>query len=391
MKQNNWFDPFYVQDYLSEEDKLIQKNVRNFCNKILKPSVVKNNINHYFNLDLYKEFGKIGLLGSTLESHGGSGASNIAYGLIAYEVEKVDSSYRSSISVQSSLVIHPINEFGSKKQKDKYLPDLILGNKIGCFGLTESEAGSDPSSMKTTYKKKGDSYILNGSKNWITNSPIANIFIIWALNENHETDSIRAFIVEKETEGLKTSIINNKTSLKISPTGQIYMNNVCVDETSCLENTKGWSSVFSCLNKARYGISWGVLGSATECWLITKQYVEDRVMFNKPLAANQLIQKKLADMQTEINLGMASCFLTGKNMDEKKDTINAISILKRNNCKKSLDIVRNCRDMLGANGLSEEYHVMRHLINLETVKTYEGAENIHSLILGKNQTGISSF
>ena len=391
MKQNNWFDPFYVQDNLTEEDKLIQKNVRNFCNKVLKPSVVKNNINHYFNKDLYKDFGKLGLLGSTVESHGGAGASNTAYGLISYEIERVDSSYRSSISVQSSLVIYPINTFGSKNQKDKYLPDLISGNKIGCFGLTESEAGSDPSSMKTTYKKNGDKYILNGSKDWITNSPIADVFIIWALNENHETNSIKGFIIEKETEGLSTSTINNKTSLKISPTGQIYINNVTVHETSCLQNTKGWSSVFSCLNKARYGISWGVLGSATECWLIAKQYVESRIMFNKPLAANQLIQKKLADMQTEINLGIASCFLTAKNMEDKKDIINAISILKRNNCKKSLDIVRDCRDMLGANGLMEEYHVMRHLVNLETVKTYEGAENIHSLILGKNQTGISSF
>ena len=391
MKQNNWFDPFYVQDYLTEEEKLIQANVRNFCNNVLKKSVVKNNIEHFFNVEIYKEFGKLGLLGCTLANHGGSGASNIAYGLIAYELEKVDSSYRSAISVQSSLVIHPINAFGSKNQKDKYLPDLILGNTIGCFGLTESEAGSDPSSMKTTYKKKGGSYVLNGSKNWITNSPIANIFIIWALNENHETNSIKAFIVERETEGLKTSTINNKTSLKISPTGQIYLNNVKVNEANFLENTKGWSSAFSCLNKARYGISWGVLGSATECWLIAKQYAQDRIMFKKPLAANQLIQKKLADMQTEINLGMASCLLTGKNMDEKKNTINAISILKRNNCKKSLDIIRNCRDMLGANGLLEEYHVMRHLVNLETVKTYEGTENIHSLILGKNQTGISSF
>ena len=391
MKQNSWFDPFYVQDYLTEEDKLIQKNVRDFCNKVLRPIVVKNNIQHYFNKDLYKDFGKLGLLGSTIKSHGGSGASNAAYGIIAYEIEKVDSSYRSSVSVQSSLVIHPIDEFGSKYQKDNYLPDLILGNKIGCFGLTETEAGSDPSSMKTTYKKINDKYILNGSKNWITNSPIADIFIIWALNEKHETNSIKGFIIEKETEGLNTSIINNKTSLKISPTGQIYLNNVCVNEKNCLQNTKGWSSVFSCLNKARYGISWGVLGSATECWLIAKQYVADRVMFNKPLAANQLIQKKLADMQTEINLGLASCLLTAKNMDENKNIINAISILKRNNCKKSLDIVRNCRDMLGANGLIEEYHVMRHLINLETVKTYEGAENIHSLILGKNQTGISSF
>ena len=391
MKQNSWFDPFYVQDYLSEEDKLIQKNVRDFCDKILKPKVVVNNINHHFNRDLYKEFGKLGILGSTLNNHGGAGASNTAYGLIAYELEKVDSSYRSSISVQSSLVIHPINSFGSENQKDKYLTDLILGNKIGCFGLTESEAGSDPSSMKTTYKKINDTYIINGSKNWITNAPIADIFIIWALNENHETNSIKGFIIEKGIKGLSTSSIDNKTSLKISSTGQIYLDNVIINESSCLQNTKGWGSVFSCLNKARYGISWGVLGAASECWLIAKEYVQERIMFKKPLAANQLIQKKLADMQTEINLGIASCFLTSKNMDEKKNIINAISILKRNNCKKSLDIVRNCRDMLGANGLIEESHVMRHLVNLETVKTYEGTENIHSLILGRNQTGISSF
>jgi len=391
MKQNNWFDPFFIFENLSEEDRHIQKNVKDFSESILKPNVVKHNRNHYFDRELYKEFGKLGLLGSTINSHGGSGASDTAYGLIAYEIEKIDSSYRSSISVQSSLVIHPINSFGNKEQKDKYLPNLISGHKIGCFGLTESEAGSDPSSMKTTYKKHQDGYILNGNKNWITNSPIADIFIVWALNEKHETNSIKGFILEKETKGLSTNIIENKTSLKISPTGQILIDNVYVHNSNCLENTEGWSSVFSCLNKARFGISWGVLGSATECWLIAKDYVENRIMFKKPLAANQLIQKKLADMQTEINLGLASCVLTSNAMNQDRDIINAISLLKRNNCKKSLDIVRDCRDMLGANGLVEEYHIMRHLVNLETVKTYEGAENIHSLILGKNQTGIDSF
>ncbi len=390
MKQNSWFDPFFVFESLSEEDKLIQKNVKNFSEDVLKPNVVEYNKNHHFDLELYKEFGKLGLLGSTLKTHGGSGASYTAYGLIAYEIEKIDSSYRSSISVQSSLVINPINSFGSKEQKDKYLPDLISGNKIGCFGLTETEAGSDPSSMKTTYKKYQDGYILNGSKHWITNSPIADIFIVWALNENCETNSIKGFILEKGVKGLSTKVIENKTSLKISPTGQILIENVFVHDSDCLE-TSGWSSVFSCLNKARFGISWGVLGSATECWLIAKEYVENRIMFKKPLASNQLIQKKLADIQTEINLGLASCILTSKAMDQDRDTINAISVLKRNNCKKSLDIVRNCRDMLGANGLVEEYHIMRHLVNLETVKTYEGAEDIHALILGKNQTNISSF
>ncbi len=391
MKQNSWFDPFFILDNLSSEDKLIQKNVRDFSNKVLRPIVVENNRKHYFDKNLYKEFGNLGLLGSTVKNYGGAGVSNIAYGLIAYEIEKVDSSYRSSISVQSSLVIHPISTYGTKEQKENYLPDLISGNKIGCFGLTESEAGSDPSSMKTTYKENKDGYILNGSKNWITNAPIADIFIIWALNENYETNSIKGFILEKNTKGLSTSTINNKTSLKISPTGQILMDNIFINKSNCLEDTKGWSSIFSCLNKARFGISWGVLGAASECWLIAKEYVENRIMFKKPLAANQLIQKKLADMQTEINLGLVACYITGKAMNENKDVINALSILKRNNCKKTLNIVRDCRDMLGANGLIDDYHIMRHLVNLETVKTYEGAENIHSLILGKNQTGISSF
>ena len=261
---------------------------------------------------LYPKFGSLGVLGQTIKSHGGSGTSNLAYGLVAYEFEKIDSSYRSSISVQSSLVIHPINEFGSKDQKDKYLPDLISGKKIGCFGLTESEAGSDPSSMKTTFKKTKDGYILNGSKNWITNAPIADIFIIWALEENKDHKSIEGFILEKNFNGLKTSSIENKTSLKISPTGQIILNNVLVPKELRLENTNGWKSVFSCLNKARFGISFGVLGAATECWMISKDYVENRIMFKKPLASNQLIQKKLSEMQIEINLGLASCLLSAK-------------------------------------------------------------------------------
>ncbi len=391
MKENTWFDPFFIFENLSEEDKLIQKNVKQFCDTELRPNVVKYNHDHIFDKELYKEFGNLGILGSTIKNYGGAGASNTAYGLINYEIEKVDSSYRSSISVQSSLVIHPIYEFGSEEQKNNYLPDLISGKTIGCFGLTESEAGSDPSSMKTTYKTTKDGFILNGSKNWITNSPIADVFIIWALNEKHENNSVKGFILHKGMKGLSTQSIENKTSLKISPTGQIIIDKVFVNNSSCLQNTQGWSSVFSCLNKARYGISWGVLGSATECWLIAKEYVENRIMFKKPLAANQLIQKNLADMQTEINLGLSSCLLTANAMNNNKNIINAISILKRNNCKKSIDIVRDCRDMLGANGLIEEYHIMRHLVNLETVKTYEGAENIHSLILGKNQTGIASF
>ena len=391
MKQNNWFDPFYIQSNLSEEELKIQKNVHEFCKRELRPSVVEMNRKNQFDVDLYPKFGALGVLGQTVKSHGGSGTSNLAYGLVAYEFEKVDSSYRSSISVQSALVIHPIDKFGSEDQKNKFLPELINGEKIGCFGLTESEAGSDPSSMKTTYKKTKDGYIINGSKNWITNAPIADVFIIWAVEENKDHRSIEGFILEKNFDGLKTSTIKNKTSLKISPTGQIILNNVFVPKKSRLEKTNGWKSVFSCLNKARFGISWGVLGTASECWIIAKDYVENRIMFKKTLASNQLIQKKLSEMQIEINLGLASCLLSAKALDEGKDIVNAISILKKNNCQKSLNIVREARDMLGANGLLEEYHIMRHLINLETVKTYEGAEDIHSLILGKNQTGISSF
>ena len=391
MKQNNWFDPFYIQSHLSEDELRIQENVREFCEKELKPNVIEMNRKNQFNIDLYPKFGDLGVLGQTLKTYGGSSTSNLAYGLVAYEFEKIDSSYRSSISVQSSLVIHPINEFGTENQKNKYLPELISGRKIGCFGLTESEAGSDPSSMKTTFKEVNDGYIISGSKNWITNAPIADVFIIWALEEKKDYKSIKGFILEKNFKGLKTSQIENKTSLKISPTGQIILDNVLVPKDSLLENTNGWKSVFSCLNKARFGISWGVLGAATECWIISKEYVENRIMFKKPLASNQLIQKKLSEMQIEINLGLASCLLSAKALDDGKEIINAISILKKNNCQKALDICRDSRDMLGANGLLEEYHVMRHLVNLETVKTYEGAEDIHSLILGKNQTGISSF
>ena len=268
------------------------------------------------------------------------------------------------------------------------MPALISGKKIGCFGLTESEAGSDPSSMKTNFNETSDGYILNGSKNWITNDPIADVFIIWALDKKKE---VSGFILDKDTKGLSTSFIKNKTSLKISPTGQIILDNVHVSKNKILPKINGWKSVFSCLNKARYGIAWGVLGAATQSWLIAKEYTENRIMFKKPLAANQLIQKKLADMQTEINIALSACLHTGRAMDKNMDTKIAISILKRNNCKKAINVVREARDMLGANGLLEENHIMRHLVNLETVKTYEGAEDIHALILGKNQTNFSSF
>ena len=388
MSQNSWFDPFYIENNLSEAELAIQKNVRDFCEKELLTRVVEENRNNLFDRNLYESFGSLGVLGSTINEYGGAGVNQVAYGITAYEFEKIDSSYRSSISVQSSLVIHPINSFGSKDQKEEYLPDLISGKKIGCFGLTESEAGSDPSSMKTSFNETRDEYILNGSKNWITNAPIADVFIIWALNEKKE---VSGFILDKNTKGLSTSYIKNKTSLKISPTGQIILNNVHVPKDKILPKTNGWKSVFSCLNKARYSIAWGVLGAATQSWLIAKEYTENRIMFKKPLAANQLIQKKLADMQTEINIALSACLHTGRAMDKNMDTKIAISILKRNNCKKAINIVREARDMLGANGLVEENHIMRHLVNLETVKTYEGTEDIHSLILGKFQTNIDAF
>ena len=391
MKQNDWFDPFFVLENLSEEDKLIKKNVMDFSNKVLRPIVIKDNRNHCFDKNIYKEFGNLGLLGSTIKGYGGGEASNTAYGLIAYEIEKIDSSYRSSISVQSSLVIHPIDTYGSNKQKEKYLPDLISGDKIGCFGLTESEAGSDPSSMKTTYKKDQDGYILNGNKNWITNAPIADVFIIWALNESHETNSIKGFILERGMKGLESPKIEGKFSLRASTTGMIQMDEVFVPEENILPNVSGLAGPFGCLNRARYGIAWGTMGAAEFCWHAARQYTLDRKQFGKPLAQTQLIQKKLADMQTEISLGLQGCLRMGRLFDEHKVPAELISLMKRNNCGKALDIARTARDMHGGNGVSDEYGVIRHVMNLEAVNTYEGTHDIHALILGRAQTGLQAF
>jgi len=388
ISKDEWLDPLYLESILSDDEKSIKNSAKKFCEDKLLPIVVNNNQNHFFDKELYKEFGSMGLLGSTVKGFGSPEINKVSYGLIAYEIESIDSSYRSAISVQSSLVCHPIESFGSENQKKDYLPNLIKGKIIGCFGLTESEAGSDPSSMKTSYIENKDHFIINGSKNWITNAPIADIFLIWALNEKKE---ISLFLIPKETKGLTTSIIENKTSLKISPTGQIILDNIKIPKEFKLPNTKGWKSVFSCLNNARYGISWGVMGAANNAWLISKDYTENRIMFNKPLAGNQLIQKKLAVMQTEISLGLSACLHAGRALDKGKDLKIAISMLKRNNCKKALEITREARDMMGANGLLEEYHIMRHLVNLETVKTYEGTEDIHALILGKSQTNIDAF
>tara|TARA_B100000029_G_scaffold506414_1_gene589140 strand:+ start:593 stop:1762 length:1170 start_codon:yes stop_codon:yes gene_type:complete len=383
-----WQDPLYLEDLLSEEEILVKNSAKNFCKKHLMPRVIEDNRNHYFDKNIYKEFGLIGFLGSTIKGYGSSNINKVSYGLINFEIESIDSSYRSAVSVQSSLVIDPIFYFGTEIQKKKYLPDLIKGKTIGCFGLTESEAGSDPSSMKTNFKEEKNFYILNGTKNWITNAPIADIFIIWAIDNKK---NVKGFIVEKDNKGLSTSLIENKSSLKISPTGQIILNNVKVPKENLLKNAKGWKSIFTCLNNARYGISWGSIGAAQNCWLISKDYVENRIMFNQPLASKQLIQKKLAYMQTEISLALSSCLHAGRAIDLGKDLKIAISMLKRNNCYKALEIARKARDLMGANGLLEEYHVMRHLVNLETVKTYEGTEDIHTLILGKNQTNFSAF
>ena len=383
-----WLDPFFLEDFLDEDEKAIRDSTKKFVQKNLLPIVVDNNRNHFFDKELYREFGAMGFLGSTVKGYGSIEINKVSSGLIAFEIESIDSSYRSAVSVQSSLVCYPIESFGSEDQKNLYLPGLIRGDIIGCFGLTESEAGSDPSSMKTTFVEKKDHYILNGSKNWITNAPIADIFLIWALNENKE---IKLFLIPKKTKGLSTSKIENKTSLKISTTGQIILDNIKISKENILPNTQGWKSVFSCLNNARYGIAWGVLGAAQNAWLISKDYTENRIMFKKPLAANQLIQKKLAIMQTDISMGLSSCLHTGRAMDLGRDVKIAISLLKRNNCKKAIEIVREARDMMGANGLLEDYHVMRHLVNLETVKTYEGTEDIHALILGKFLTKIDSF
>ena len=386
-KSINWIDPLYLETLLTDEEKAIQKTIKDYCKSKLLPGVVENNKKCFFDKKIYKEFGSMGFLGLNIDGFGSANASSIAYGLLAKEFESVDSSYRSAISVQSSLVIHPIFYFGSEEQKKNYLPDLVKGNTVGCFGLTESISGSDPSSMKTSFKEVSDGYILNGTKNWITNAPIADVFVIWALNNEK---NIQGFIVDRKSKGLTTSTIE-KSSLKISQTGQIILSNVKVPKKNILPNTTGWKSVYSCINKARYGIAWGAMGAAESCWLIAKEYVESRFINKKQLASKQLIQKKLADMLSEISLGLSGCYHAGRAMDKKEDLKVAISMLKRNNCRKALNIARDARDMLGANGILDEYHIIRHLVNLETVNTYDGTEDTHALILGKFQTNIDAF
>jgi len=381
-------DPFLLEKQLSDDEKSIKDLAYNFSKDNLLPNVVKSFRNEKFDKNIMKEMGKLGFLGPTINGYGCAGVNYVSYGLIMREIERVDSGYRSCIGVQSSLVMYPIYKFGSEKQKNKFLPELAKGNLIGCFGLTEPDHGSDPSGMKTNAKLKGNNYILNGSKNWITNSPIADIFLVWAKDENND---MRGFILEKDMKGLSCPKIEGKLSLRTTKTGMIFMDNVVVPKENMLPNVKGLKGPFSCLNNGRYGISWGVLGAAEDCYLRAREYTLDRKQFNKPLAANQLIQIKLADMLSEITLGIQASLRVGRMIDDNLMIAENISILKKNNCFKALNIARNARDMLGGNGISDEYHIMRHMVNLETVNTYEGTQDIHGLILGKGITGISCF
>ncbi len=386
-----WEDPFLIEEMLTLEEKMIRDVARTYAQGKLLPRIIKAYANEITDTDIFNEMGEIGLLGATLEdAYGGAGASYVAYGLIAREVERVDSGYRSMMSVQSSLVIHPIEAFGSEEQKQKYLRKLVTGEWVGCFGLTEPDAGSDPGAMRTTAEKVDGGYLLKGSKMWISNSPIADVFVVWAKSQEHG-GAIKGFVLEKGMKGLSAPKIHGKLSLRASITGEIVMDGVEVGEEHLLPNVSGLKGPFSCLNRARYGISWGVMGAAEDCWFRARQYGLDRIQFNRPLAHTQLFQKKLADMQTEISLGLLASLRVGRLLDSHKFAPEVISLIKRNNCAKALNIARMARDMHGGNGIHEEYHVMRHLQNLEAVNTYEGTEDVHSLILGRAQTGLQAF
>ena len=386
--QFNWEDPLLLDEQLSDEDKMVQKTARDYAQNKLLPGIIEANRHEKFDQNIMREMGELGLLGSTIDGYGCPGVSETTYGLIAREMERVDSGYRSCLSVQSSLVMYPIYTFGTDEQKEKYLPGLATGELIGCFGLTEPDGGSDPSSMKTRAKSVNGGYKISGAKQWITNSPIADVFVVWAMDDKKE---IRGFVLDKDMDGLTAPKIEGKFSLRASITGGIAMDEVFVPDENMFPEVKGLTGPFSCLNKARYGIAWGTMGAAEACWHIARDYVMDRKVFNRPLAANQLVQKKLADMQTEITLGLQSVFRLGQLMDEKRGAPEAISLMKRNNCGKALDIARVCRDMLGGNGIADEYHIIRHMMNLEAVNTYEGTHDIHALILGRAQTGIQAF
>lgn len=392
----NWQDPFFLADQLSDEERAIVEAAHTFCQDKLQPRVLMAARHETFDREIMNEAGAMGFLGSTIEGYGCAGLSYVAYGLIAREVERVDSGYRSAVSVQSSLVMHPINEYGSDAQKQKYLPKLATGEWVGCFGLTEPNHGSDPASMLTRAKPVDGGYILKGAKMWITNAPIADVFVVWAKVEDPDgkvggQESIRGFILEKGMKGLSAPKIEGKMSLRASITGEIVMDDVFVSEAQLMPNVAGLKGPFGCLNKARYGIAWGALGAAEDCWQRARQYTMDRVQFGRPLAQNQLIQKKLADMQTEIAMGLQGCLRVGRLMDEGRAAPEMVSLIKRNSCGKALDIARLARDMHGGNGIHDEYHVIRHMINLETVNTYEGTHDVHALILGRAQTGLQAF
>ena len=383
-----WDDVLNLDDQLSAEEKILQSTVRAYCKEKLLPRIIDDNRNENFSREIFTEMGELGLLGSYLDGYGCAGSNYVSYGLITREIEKIDSAYRSIMSVQTSLVMYPIHKFGSNEQKEHYLPKLAKGELIGSFGLTEPDAGSDPGAMKTKAVKVKGGYELNGTKTWISNAPHADVIIIWAKDEENV---IRGFIVDRESKGLSTPKIEGKLSLRASATGQVIMENVFCPEDKILSKTTGLSGPFQCLNSARYGISWGAIGAAEFCLSTARQYALDRKMFGKPIAGTQLVQSKLVDMQTEIALGLEAALRVGRLMDKGQSDSNMVSLIKRNNVSKSLDICRNARDILGGNGISDEYHVMRHMVNLETVKTYEGTHDVHTLIMGRNLTGIQAF
>jgi glutaryl-CoA dehydrogenase len=381
-------DILLLDEQLTDEELSIQKSARDYCQKELMPRILDANRNEIFNKSIYKEMGQLGFLGAPIDGYGCAGTNYVSYGLIAREIERVDSSYRSAFSVQTSLAMHAIHKFGSEEQKEFYLPQMAKGELIGCFGLTEPDAGSDPGSMKTNAKKVDGGYMLNGSKTWITNSPIADVLIIWAKDEQ---GILRGFIVDRGVNGLNTPKLEGKFSLRASITGQIFLDDVFVADEKILPEVQSFKGPFSCLNMARYGIAWGAMGAAEFCWNASLEYTMDRIQFGKPLASKQLVQMKLANMQTDIALGIQGVLRVGRLIDDNKMRPEMISLVKRNNCQKGLDIARESRDIHGGNGISDEYHIIRHCMNLEAVNTYEGTSDVHGLILGKSQTNISSF
>ncbi|WP_132542447.1 acyl-CoA dehydrogenase [Plasticicumulans lactativorans] len=383
-----WEDPFLLEEQLGGEERQVLDAARAYCQERLLPRVRDAHRHEHFDREIMSEMGELGLLGCTIDGYGCAGLNYVSYGLIAREVERVDSGYRSAMSVQSSLVMHPIHAYGSEEQRSKYLPKLATGEWVGCFGLTEPDHGSDPAGMKTRARSVDGGYRLSGAKMWITNSPIADIFVVWAKTDD---GVIRGFILEKGMRGLSAPKIEGKFSLRASITGEIVMDEVFVPESHLLPNVKGLSGPFGCLNRARYGIAWGALGAAEFCWQAARQYTLDRQQFGRPLAANQLVQWKLANMQTEITLGLQGCLRVGRLLDEGKAAPEMISLIKRNSCGKALDIARVARDMHGGNGISDEYHVIRHVLNLEAVNTYEGTHDVHALILGRAMTGLQAF